>query len=166
MATTTKQLSSDHVGCVGEVMRMPLTLFFKMDVSNDEYDRWLHKLHGEWGNIIVWWGAKELCRADYITEIRFVNKPTVQQINQGCKLVIRDIIDAEFHVKAHTFYEGEKQTLVVRLREWRPEEERKALKQLRSEQERQRLIDSHICPECKGRGRRRGKVCKDCEGGW
>ena len=73
-------MTSDYVGKVGEVLRMPLRLFFKMDCSNDEYDRWLHKLHDEWGDIIVWWGGKELAYSD---------KLEGETLSEGAKLIVK-----------------------------------------------------------------------------
>lgn len=150
--------ASDYIGKIGENLRSKLTLFFKMDCSNDTYDRWLHKLYDEWQDVIVWWGGHELTYADQPKDD--------DTIVEGKKVEVGQQIDAEFHVRQYTIYEGEKQTLVVRLREWRPEEERKRLKVLKAERKRQWMIEQKICPECAGTGRKRGKVCKECQGGW
>lgn len=151
MASSTK--SSEHVGQVGETMRRELHLYFRMDTSNDEFDQWLHKLHDEWGNILVWFGGKELSYADTQDEL-------------GRKVEVGESIDAEFHIKSHTVYEGEKQTLVVKLRQWQDEATRKAMRTIRRERRQKFLKESGVCPDCAGEGRRGQRICKTCEGGW
>ena len=149
-----------HFGEVGGSGIFNLILTYKREFNYEaieegdrEYSRWLHKFVDEWQNVAIWWGSCELHRVD-----------TPER--KGDIVELEECIEVEARVKDHSVYEGINQTVLTHVAEVSTPEAKRALKLFRKERKLAELIAAEICPECKGLGKKRGKICGACQGGW
>lgn len=150
---------SQHMGTVGEKAVFDLVLISKRSFDHEDdwgdvlYTKWLHRMADKWGNIFIWWGSHEL---------KYADTPKTE----GSILEPGECITVEAIVKEHEFYDGERQTKLSHVGELQTKEQKSELRKHRAVKKRADLVAAGICPDCKGQGKKRGKVCESCKGGW
>lgn len=94
--------NSKHVGAEGDKIMLKVTLIFVKDISSEMYPKVLHKFVDESGNILTWFGSKQLENID----------STVDALPY---LPLNTTVWIKATVKRHGDYEGVKETHIQRV---------------------------------------------------